>query len=1186
MSSFILAAIPRQVYNERNTNKGVFVMKKRSMIWAAALCLLLLLPVNAYARETPTFDTVAQAADYLRDGMSDRSFTAVSDYAMTASVRIPGSCAANAPTAASQLMEELYAHTGQPEGGDYLLRSSSGFTSASSDGEYYTVDVTLYFEHTHAQEAQLDAAVAELLAELNLSGKSDYEKVRTIYDWMCRNISYDYSYSNYSPYHALCERSAVCQGYATLFYRLCLELGVDCRYCGGYAFNDSGSGESHGWNLVRVDGQYYFVDTTWGASLVDGEPDYYYFLKGSDGMPDHLIPPQRWAEEIGDYCTVSPEDYAGAESTEVIGSGFCGDNITYTVTKNGTMTVSGTGTAQMPYGSGLERIRNVVFEEGITAIEPNAFYFNSICGVSLPESLTTIGDKAFTDCHLTQLHIPAGVTQIGTDALGGRAFQQITVDPANTAYTAINGSLYTKDGKTLLRYAGMMTDDGELIKECTLPNGVAVIAPYAFGGNAQLTHVVLPNTVTHIGEYAFRFSNYVQVDLPESLISIGDYAFDNCNSQKDVYIGPYVASIGDCAFNGFGITNITVHPDNPNFACAGGVLFSRDMTRLICYPAGKQDTTYTIPDGVTEIAPGAFSTFSPRAVLEQVAFPDSLRVIGNSAFTDQAKLQSLTLPRNLEIIGDYAFVGSLNERIDTIVIPDSVKSIGQSAFNYHRASTVVIGSGVESIGTGAFYSEHERVGGSLTVYFRGARPEMGEGDYNEQLFARGSSTVCFLPEHADSWVPHGEIMWMPYPTLGEAYPLTAYHETANGTRHIYDAAVISGSCADPNYITYTCTGCSHSFRQDFIPLDGHQFVVDRGVAATCTQPGLTSGRHCTICGFCDPAQEEIAPTGHWYMYGACVYCGDVDPGYFEPAFTGVTRIFGADRYETAFKTAEVLKQQLGVTKFDSIVVACGDNFADALGGSYLAAKKNAPILLVKSSKIDAVKDYIKANLNPGGTVYLLGGTAAIPAAMDTGLDDFNVKRLAGATRYDTNLLILQEAGVTNEDILICTGTNFADSLSAAAAGRPILLVKDSLNDSQKAFLQSHAANKKYILGGTAAVSTSVENQVKAYGTVERIGGNTRYETSVLIAKEFFPDATQAALAYAQNFPDGLSGGALAYAMKAPLVLTASGKESAAAAYAKEQGITSGVILGGSGLISDKTVRTIFQMQSGDTIKIG
>ena len=419
-----------------------------------------------------------------------------------------------------------------------------------------------------------------------------------------------------------------------------------------------------------------------------------------------------------------------------------------------------------------------------------------------------------------------------------------------------------------------------------------------------------------------------------------------------------------------------------------------------------------------------------------------------------------------------------------------------------------------------------------------------------------------------------------------------YSDKSGNVKHTYahtevtDKAVAATCTTAGKTEGKHCSDCGTvTVAQKTVAAKGHTEVTVSGKSATCTATGLTDGKKCSTCGAVTVAQKTIAAKGHSFSNGTCTVCGAKDPNYIAP-LTGVTRIYGADRYETAFKTAEVLKQQLGVEKFDSIVVACGDKFADALGGSYLAAKKNAPILLVKSSKIDAVKDYIKANLNPGGTVYLLGGTAAIPAAMDKGLDGFNVKRLAGATRYDTNLLILQEAGVTNEDILICTGKNFADSLSAAAAGRPILLVKDSLNDSQKAFLQSHAANKKYILGGTAAVSTSVENQVKAYGTVERIGGNTRYETSVLIAKEFFPDATQAALAYAQNFPDGLSGGALAYAMKAPLVLTASGKESAAAAYAKEQGITSGVIFGGSGLISDKTVRTIFQMKSSDIIKIG
>ena len=505
-------------------------------------------------------------------------------------------------------------------------------------------------------------------------------------------------------------------------------------------------------------------------------------------------------------------------------------------------------------------------------------------------------------------------------------------------------------------------------------------------------------------------------------------------------------------------------------------------------------------------------------------------------------------------IGNYAFYWIFHSDASaTIYLPDSITSIGRWAFDDTSIfASNILPRDLEIVADGALHGSFENdavyiPAGVTTIgeyafakinsaFFCGNAPlTVGENAFGEE---KAAVTIYYV-EGTSGW------------TDSDAY------DAASKTWHGYPLAVWEGMHI-------------HSFSD---------WTVTE--SATCTAKG-TETRTCA-CG--EKETRKIAATGHSYANGTCTVCGAEDPDYIAP-ITGVTRIFGADRYETAFKTAEVLKQQLGVEKFDNIVVACGDNFADALGGSYLAAKKNAPILLVKSSKIDAVKSYIKANLNPGGTVYLLGGTAAIPAAMDTGLDGFTVRRLAGATRYDTNLLILEEAGVTNEDILICTGKSFADSLSAAAAGRPLLLVKDSLNDSQKAFLQSHAANKKYILGGTAAVSTSVENQAKAYGTVERIGGNTRYETSVLIAQEFFPDATQAALAYAQNFPDGLSGGALAYAMKAPLVLTASGKEAAAAAYAKEQNITSGVIFGGSGLISDKAVRTIFQMQSSDVIKIG
>ena len=132
---------------------------------------------------------------------------------------------------------------------------------------------------------------------------------------------------------------------------------------------------------------------------------------------------------------------------------------------------------------------------------------------------------------------------------------------------------------------------------------------------------------------------------------------------------------------------------------------------------------------------------------------------------------------------------------------------------------------------------------------------------------------------------------------------------------------------------------------------------------------------------------------------------------YTPVEEKVTRVFGATRYETAFDAADMLKAQLGVDKFENIVVACGTDFADALSGSYLANQKNAPILLVRNrnQEINQVKDYIKANLTSGGTVYLLGGVNAVPKSMETGLDGYTVKRLAGATRYETSLAIIKEA---------------------------------------------------------------------------------------------------------------------------------------------------------------------------------
>ena len=163
--------------------------------------------------------------------------------------------------------------------------------------------------------------------------------------------------------------------------------------------------------------------------------------------------------------------------------------------------------------------------------------------------------------------------------------------------------------------------------------------------------------------------------------------------------------------------------------------------------------------------------------------------------------------------------------------------------------------------------------------------------------------------------------------------------------------------------------------------------------------------------------------------------------------------------------------------------------------------------------------------------------------------------------------------------MVCTGRGFADSLSASAAEKPILLVGKSITDAQLEFLESYTGDYFYIIGGEGSISTAIEWKLKQYGETQRIGGATRYETSILVAKEFFEKPKAAVLASAKNFPDGLCGGPLAANMGVPLILTATNKESEAISYATNNGINIGAVLGGDSLISDESVKKIFCLKS-------
>lgn len=216
----------------------------------------------------------------------------------------------------SDLLNKALSHTGAPKEGDYLYwhmkKCSMKMLAQPLDNERYELTLTYTFTYrsTPEQEAQVDAAVQELLKQLDVSKASDYEKVCAIYDYICENITYDWTgyilgdEMIYTAYAALIRKSAVCQGYASLFYRLALELGVDTRVISG-----SSRKQSHGWNIVRLDGKYYNLDCTWDAVNAQNDDPYGYFLRSDANFSEHDRNDTYNTEQFHKNYVMSDKDY-------------------------------------------------------------------------------------------------------------------------------------------------------------------------------------------------------------------------------------------------------------------------------------------------------------------------------------------------------------------------------------------------------------------------------------------------------------------------------------------------------------------------------------------------------------------------------------------------------------------------------------------------------------------------------------------------------------------------------------------------------------------------------------------------------------------------------------------------------------------------------------------------------------
>ena len=317
-----------------------------------------------------------------------------------------------------------------------------------------------------------------------------------------------------------------------------------------------------------------------------------------------------------------------ASAEEETRSGTCGDGTKWQIDSTDTLTVSGTGAVtETPWLAYQDSIRQLVVEEGVTSLPDEAFRgCGQMVSASLPDSLQSIGTAAFWMCSsLEAVTIPAGVTTLGyevfykCDLLPG-----FSVAEDNTAYTADNGILYSKDKSMLIAYPKLKTDTA-----FTVPDGVKSIQPAAFSENPYLESVALSDSVEEI------------------LTS----AFYNCLS----------------------LTELTVSEGNASFVSDDGVLYSKDRTAVVAYPMAKEGTSYTIPDGVTKIGASAFA----GADLSAVTIPSGVTAIDMDAFYNCTDLTAVTLPDSVTSIGDPAFTHTGLTEVD---VPAGVEQVGYYAF--------------------------------------------------------------------------------------------------------------------------------------------------------------------------------------------------------------------------------------------------------------------------------------------------------------------------------------------------------------------------------------------------------------------------------------------------------------------------------------------------------------------------
>ncbi|MBQ7961765.1 MAG: leucine-rich repeat domain-containing protein [Clostridia bacterium] len=386
---------------------------------------------------------------------------------------------------------------------------------------------------------------------------------------------------------------------------------------------------------------------------------------------------------------------------ETATSGTCGDNLTWTLDSDGTLTISGTGPMEdypgwsdTPWFSAKDNISKIVINKGVTTIGDYAFAtLQGVTAISIPEGIVSIGDNSLFITGITEIKIPFGVTEIGSEAFYGCDFTEIII-PDSVTYIGDRVFWHCSN-----------------LKDIFIPDSVIHMGHYVLGSNVENTatpffknadnwtdgvlycgnHLIKADADVVSGTYSIKegtktiasnafvgCSSLTGINIPSSVVYIGERAFKSCALNGEIEIPANVTEIGMSAFsNNNKLSAINVSADNNNYISDNGILYNAAKTQLISFPVANSATSITIPDGTEEI-PDSF--FAECSKLQEIIIPDTVSEIESDAFKNCKKLTNIILPAGITTINHNTFYGcsSLNE----IIIPSSVTDIYSNAFDY------------------------------------------------------------------------------------------------------------------------------------------------------------------------------------------------------------------------------------------------------------------------------------------------------------------------------------------------------------------------------------------------------------------------------------------------------------------------------------------------------------------------